>query len=454
MGSPKQRLRLRKWHEVQKRSRGMRIAYVDYTQNVYTFGGVSSYILSLLDTCDHLGAFLDIYTGSTLEARGSRIPPEIAAAYKGHICCGYGSAKGASSRYALFPAYDGAVAVDTLLRDSKYKVHDLVIFGNPTLALLASFSGFRHPRMFVYLHQHELFLDMVIPSDVLPKWSIPLQRDILRWLPIAGCLTQCEENIVRIRDKIGIDNIFVAPITMPGFTRNYEGKRSGWAYLGSGEKQKNPDLVVAIFNLVGNQHVHFYVSRSVGRLKRLLTGVRFPYTVHEKLSRSDLIDEMQKRIGGIHCAQAEGFGLSVAEQMHFYPVLLWDGGEYVEHFPSSILFSDIDGGAQLVGGIPWSEACQRNSVYLDSLSVEVVAAKYTKIMDIPVSETSSQKRVGELLVQSTSYADVLAALGWQDHILAAGSALKWGFGRQEDSHQTYLVPDGSKFISETRGSLF
>lgn len=430
-----------------------RVAYVDHGRNIFSFGGKNSYIHSLLECCEALGWRLDICTDMPISRRMRRMPKEVFDALKDYTFHPNILGKHNYSRTVAVPIMEAACAANTLLEEGKRKVYDLIIFGAAPCAYAALTSGLVHPNCYIYLHRHEVFNDMPFKTTV-PQWLVDIFRSIVMHLPVAGILTQHATNISKIVQFTGVssERIHVVPITTPGYHVDHCRKgRKGIAFLGSGEAVKNPMLAIQIFNQLENIPISFYVGRGAPRLRKLLEReAQFEYTVYEKLSRSALREELREKICGVHSAWVEGYGISIAEQMHYYPVVVWDR-DYSNCFPSALKFTSVTDAVNIVNSLVqdariWNDTCGRNAEWLKSSAVSNVIPLYTALMKRNPLKTDTVNKVNLLLssISSCTYEDILKHLGWSDHVVAMGSSPRWSIGRLEEKYHTYLYANANE----------
>ena len=426
-----------------------RIATLTLGSNAFIYGGVGSYLYSLCDLCERAGIWLDIFTDRTIQKRRSKVPIELYFKFAPHSKAIDIRHSILRSRRATYPALKDAFTVNTFFAHSQSIIYDCIIFNEVGMLASAIDSGLVHPNLYVYLHQHELFVQGGSYA-LLPNWLVSIYRTMLKELKYAGLLTQCSENKPLIVEQLGMDNTHVMPITLPDYEPDYAGfeQREGISYVGSGERLKNPEQAIAVFNLIPDcPKVYFYVGRGIARLKKQLKGADFEWQIREKLPRQQLIAELKKRRVAVHTATMEGFGLAILEQMHFMPVLLPREAEYSSHFPSAVLFSDPQEGAQLLFAAysdetRWQQITHMNHAYItEQFDADKIAGRYAHLATVEPKQSVSGDRVSAMVEeQPMRYDHVLKKMNWLDTVASIQYAVQWPVKRFHTTKATYLAP--------------
>lgn len=427
----------------------MRIAYIEVAQRVYTFGGSSVFAHGLWDCCKSMDVTLDIFTDRPIASHKKKLPKEI---YEDLTSCDRSRSfdvRALASRRLSPPSLAFALSVNTFLESLKDRVYDLVIFGGHNLAFLAYTSGFLHPRSYIYLHAYDFLSEY--KQCGFPRWYVNIMRTLPDLLPLSGVLTSSEFNVKIACDNLKVpeDYVHVVPMVHAGYSPNYAGERSGIVFLGSGDANKNPEMFVAILNKL-NEQAYFYIGRGRRRLTRILNEqATFPYELHERISEHSLRKKLQTHSLGVYTSLAESFGLAISDQMYYYPVLLYDGGGYIDRFPSCIPFSTVDQAVEKVHQLQddktlWSKACRENERFLQGVSRQAAIEKYTELF-VPIDSppTKTGYKVANMIgsCKGMSYKEVLHWLGWGDYIGAANYSPRWPVTRFDTDEKTYLCVD-------------
>lgn len=437
----------------------MRIAYVGIYEAMYRYGGVATAIYGLAVLCDQLGWVLDIYADRRIRSRQRMLPKEYYTRFR--ISEGHDFLESRpiylSRVFAQNPVNDAGSAYN-LLQSFTTKIYDLIIFSDPMIAALTyTYKIHEYIPCYVYLHHHELIEDM--NSTMLSKDAVSLYRAICQELSGVGFLTQCESNLQRVKNVMpNIEDVRVMPLVVPWNKGDTE--KTGIAYIGGGDKVKNPQLASNVLHKFNLKHPEVPIVVMCGRgvkvVRRLFEDIA---EMHFKLSYT----AMQKRLDtiklGIHTSFVEGFGIAVLEQLQRYPVILHEA-EYNTAFPTCPTFSDVNQGVDLLESLYYGPTYDK----VLTSSQKYIREHYSYGVLQSVLKTLCKKVLPQHSVKAETLEKVLfclsegampvsalyARLGWTSGIIGMRSLLGCteAFELIQEQHATYIGLPGCQKSTE------